>query len=163
MSDYFGDANLEDWLYEEVFDKITTLGSADDLPEEIVAMFEKWRRGVEASILGWMESVDEAGNPTSWRGWDRGFEGIPDDDEALFDKLVKLATTYMTLETILDVCSHGHEFARMNNHPLKKDGQPHCLVCLAAWYDEQDEGDHDDNQVTQDEHPDVPLRYSLVE
>lgn len=77
MSDYYGSATLEDWLAEEVF-------GIESVPREVVVHFEKWRKGVEANIESWMESDDGDGNRLSWRGWGRGYAGIPDEDAAEF-------------------------------------------------------------------------------
>ena len=73
MSDYYGDATLEDWLAEEVF-------SCERVPEAVVALFERWREPVESSISSWQESDDGEGNRMSWRGWGRGFAGIEDTE-----------------------------------------------------------------------------------
>lgn len=81
MSDYYGNATLEDWLHEEVF--------GDRVPPDVVALFEKWRADVERNIEAWMESDDGYGNHLSWRGWGYGFEAIPDEDAAEFDSAVE--------------------------------------------------------------------------
>jgi len=82
MSDYYGRPTLEDWLQIEVFE------SDSPLPRSTVAAFEPYRERVEANIEAWMETDDGDGNPTSWRGWGRGFYAIDTDDET-FDHLVK--------------------------------------------------------------------------
>lgn len=84
MSDYYGAPTLEDWLAEEVF-------AIEKAPPEIVALFEKWREGIEGDIESWMNSDDGDGNNLSWRGWGRGFSSIPDDDETEFDYLIEKA------------------------------------------------------------------------
>ena len=73
MSDYFGNATLEDWLSEEVFGIPKT-------PTEIVKLFEKWREPIESNIRSWMES-DDGDGPASWRGWGRGFYPVENDIE----------------------------------------------------------------------------------
>lgn len=80
MSDYYGSATLEDWLAEEVF-------SRDTVPPEVVALFERWRSGVEHDIESWMDSDDGDGR-RSWRGWGCGFNAIPDADDVAFDVAV---------------------------------------------------------------------------
>jgi len=85
MSDYYGDATLEDWLKEELF----YLSSDATIPSHIVARFEKWREGIERSIEAWMESDDGDGNPLSWRSWGRGFYGIPAEDADEFEKIAR--------------------------------------------------------------------------
>ena len=82
MSDYYGDSTLEDWLAEEVY-AVTTV------PKEVVTLFEKWRAGVESDIESWMASDDGDGNNLSWRGWGRGFNSIPDEDDAEFDEVMR--------------------------------------------------------------------------
>lgn len=82
MSDYFGNATLEDWLAEEVF-------GVDEVQPDIVKHFEKWREAVEANIEGWMDTDDGDGNNDSWRGWGRGFYAIPDEEDKEFVALVK--------------------------------------------------------------------------
>jgi len=82
MSDYYGNATLEDWLAEEVF-------SVDKVQPDIVKLFEKWREHVEGNIESWQETDDGYGNNTSWRGWGRGFYAIPDEEDNEFDALVK--------------------------------------------------------------------------
>ena len=74
MSDYYGDATLESWLSEEIF-------VGKEVNKEVVSKFEKWRESVENSINSWMESDDGDGNNLSWRGWGRGFSGIPESDD----------------------------------------------------------------------------------
>lgn len=95
MSDYFGNATLEDWLYEEVFKTELSLSSPEDIPKVVVIMFEKWRTDVKTNIESWMASDDGDGNPLSWRGWGRGFVVISDEEEEAFNELVKIATAYM--------------------------------------------------------------------
>lgn len=82
MSDYYGEAKLEDWLAEEVF-------AIDVVPKHVVEKFEKWRDGVESNISSWMDTDDGYGNNLSWRGWGRGFNGVPDDDDVEFGKAIK--------------------------------------------------------------------------
>ena len=82
MSDYYGSATLEDWLAEEVF-------SVDEVQPDIINPFEKWRLGIENDINAWMDSDDGYGNNLSWRGWGRGFNGIPDSDDVEFGKAIK--------------------------------------------------------------------------
>jgi len=79
MSDYYGKATLEDWLAEEVF-------MDGFVPKEVVELFEEWREGVEADISNWMDSDDGNGNTLSWRGWGKGFNSIPDEDDEAFEK-----------------------------------------------------------------------------
>jgi hypothetical protein len=74
MSDYYGAAELEDWLGEEVFYRCGTV------PREVVALFEKWRAPVESSIEAWLDSDDGEGNCLSWRGWGRGWGNIPESE-----------------------------------------------------------------------------------
>ena len=82
MSDYYGNATLEDWLAEEVFE-------VESVPKEVVSLFEKWRTDVQRSIQAWMDSDDGDGNELSWRGWGRGFYAIPDEDNKEFEFLVE--------------------------------------------------------------------------
>ncbi len=82
MSDYYGTATLGNWLCEEVF-------KADELPKEAIDLFEKWREAVESNIEDWMETDDGDGNNLSWRGWGRGFNAIPDEDEGEFDLAIE--------------------------------------------------------------------------
>jgi len=82
MSDYYGDATLEDWLAEEVF-------SVEKPPKEVVKLFEKWREGIERDIESWMDSDDGYGSPLSWRGWGRGFNSIPDEDDLELGAAIK--------------------------------------------------------------------------
>ena len=84
MSDYCGRAKLEDWLSEEVFNNQV-------LPERAVKQFEQWRERVEQNIEQWMETDDGDGNNTSWRGWGRGFNAIPDSDKLEFDVAIRVA------------------------------------------------------------------------
>jgi len=81
MSDYYGNATLEDWLAEEVF-------SVNKVQPDIVKLFEKWREHIEGNIESWMNSDDGYGNELSWRGWGRGFASIPDEDEGEFDAMI---------------------------------------------------------------------------
>ena len=75
MSDYCGNANLEDWLREEIF-------YGKKVPKNVVERFEKWRDAVETNIEQWMLTDDGEGNNVSWRGWGRGFNAIPESDNA---------------------------------------------------------------------------------
>jgi hypothetical protein len=88
MSDYYGDADLKDWLEEEVFGHMVT-------PEQ-VALFEKWRDAVERNIESWMGSDDGDGNRRGWRQWGMGFYAIPDADQAEFDEACRKAREMMT-------------------------------------------------------------------
>ena len=81
MSDYYGGANLKDWLEEEVFE-------CNSIPDSIVSKFEKWKEGIEAQIVMWWDT-DEGDGEVSWRGFGRGFYGIPDDDYEEFEKAVE--------------------------------------------------------------------------
>jgi len=81
MSDYYGNATLEDWVAEEVM-------NVDVAPKEIVALFEKWREPVENSIEAWMDS-DRGDGPRSWRDWGRGYAGIPESDADELDAAFK--------------------------------------------------------------------------
>lgn len=83
MSDYYGNATLEDWLQEEVF------GASNPLPQPVVSLFEKWRTGVENNIEAWMDSDDGYGNNLSWRGWGRGFYSIPESENDAFNKAIE--------------------------------------------------------------------------
>lgn len=83
MSDYYGDATLEDWLAEEVF------SVSYPLPESVVSLFEQWRTDVERNIESWMDSDDGFGNRLSWRGWGRGFEAINERTHFEFEKAIK--------------------------------------------------------------------------
>lgn len=87
MSDYYGTATLEDWLAEEVFEM-------EQVPPEVVALFERYREGVEHDIESWMESDDGDGNPLSWRGWGRGFNTVDDDFEAIVANAKALLLTH---------------------------------------------------------------------
>jgi len=82
MSNYYGGATLEDWLAEEVF-------VVDKVPKDVVMLFEKWREGIEADIESWMNSDDGYGNELSWRGWGRGFNSIPDEDDCELGNAIK--------------------------------------------------------------------------
>jgi len=81
MSDYFGAATLEDWLAEEVFN------IDNQVPPEVVSLFEKWREGIEADIESWMDS-DDGDGCRSWRGWGRGFSSISEKDNKEFELAV---------------------------------------------------------------------------
>lgn len=83
MSDYYGDATLEDWLQEEVF------RATEPLPSSVVSLFEGWREAVETNIRAWMDSDDGDGNHLSRRGWGRGFYAVADSDESKFDDAVR--------------------------------------------------------------------------
>lgn len=89
MSDYYGNDTLEDWLKEEVF------GVSEPVPKEIVELFEEWREGVENNISAWMGSDDGYGNALSWRGWGRGFQGIPDEDDESFDEALEKGKAFL--------------------------------------------------------------------
>ena len=141
MSDYFGTARLEDWLYEEVFNRVDDLKSPNDLPKEVVTMFEKWRSGVETSIEQWMMSDDGDGNPLSWRDWGRGFDGIPEEDTDLFESMVNLGEQYLLFNPVIDTCDHGHKFAKLKDHPTHE-GRPHCPHCLALFFQSKRDGDN---------------------
>ena len=88
MSDYYGNATLEDWLAEEVF-----YVYASEIPVSVVDIFESYRNPVESNIEGWMDSDDGYGNSLSWRAWGRGFDAI--ENENNFDELVVLAKEIM--------------------------------------------------------------------
>lgn len=88
MSDYYGDATLEDWLAKEVF-KVETV------PPEVVSVFESNRKEVETDIERWMDSDDGNGNPLSWHAWGRGRSNIPDED-VLFDLKCLYGFVFMT-------------------------------------------------------------------
>lgn len=79
MSDYYGNAKLEDWLKEEVF--------GYDIEEEKLKLFEEFREGIESNIESWLDSDDGYGNNLSWRGWGRGFNGIQNMEK--FENIVK--------------------------------------------------------------------------
>lgn len=93
MSDYYGNATLEDWLAEEVF-------HCEKVPATIVERFEKWRHSVELDIERWMETDDGEGNNTSWRGWGRGFNGIPDEDDPEFGAAIRLGMNEMNAKKL---------------------------------------------------------------
>lgn len=82
MSDYYGEATLEDWLAEEVYE-------VDIVPKVVVNLFEEFREGVEANIESWLASDDGDGNCLSWRGWGRGYYAIPDSKSDYFDSLIE--------------------------------------------------------------------------
>ena len=87
MSDYYGAATLEDWLTEEVFSQ----HPSNPVNNDVVELFEKWREGIEGNIEAWMESDDGYGNRLSWRGWGRGFYGVPDADNDEFTAAIEKA------------------------------------------------------------------------
>jgi len=91
MSDYYGDATLEGWLKAEVF-------YTDAIPQAIVNRFGKWRESVESDIEAWMGTDDGEGNNSSWRGWGRGFNGIPDSDNTEFAAAVRFGILTMGLK-----------------------------------------------------------------
>lgn len=82
MSDYEGSPTLESWLSEEIFYVKT-------VPHSVVVRFEKWREGVEQDISNWMDSDDGYGNNLSWRGWGRGFNGVPEEDDEEFGAAIR--------------------------------------------------------------------------
>lgn len=88
MSDYYGSATLEDWLSEEVFE-------CKKVPLNVVERFEKWRESVEQNIEAWMETDDGDGNNLSWRGWGRGFNGVPEEDDAEFGAAIRFGINEM--------------------------------------------------------------------
>lgn len=90
MSDYFGNADLKDWLYEEVFVRDLSVNK-EELTEDILSLFEEYKEAVESNIEAWMSSDDGAGNPLSWRGWGRGFHAISDKQMPRFERRVKFA------------------------------------------------------------------------
>ena len=73
MSDYYGDATIDDWTYEEIFNFRLT--------EAELKLFDPWKESIEGDIESWMCSDDGYGNEVSWRSWGRGFETIPDKDD----------------------------------------------------------------------------------
>lgn len=83
MSDYYGDATLEDWLAEEVF------SASQPLPKSVISLFEQWRTDVERNIESWMDSDDGFGNRLSWRGWGRGFAAISDTTCFEFEEAIQ--------------------------------------------------------------------------
>lgn len=135
MSEYYGTATLEDWLYEEVFNRIPTITKPEELPVEVIAFFEKWREGVENNIERWMCSDDGDGNNLSWREWGRGFAGIPDEDDSVFEELTRIATIVMVFNPVIDTCDSGHKFAKLKDHPVNNLNQPRCPQCLSSGYD----------------------------
>ena len=137
MSDYYGNAVLEDWLYEEVFNQIPSVTKPEELPPEVVALFEKWREGVESNIESWMCSDDGDGNSLSWRGWGRGFYAIPDSEDAEFEKRVALGVMIMKHNPVIDTCDQGHQFAKLEDHPLNDQGQARCPHCLSLGFDKK--------------------------
>ena len=82
MSDYYGNPILESWLEEEVFHH------NKELPKKVVDRFEKWREEIERSIEAWMDTDDGEGS-VSWRGWGRGFNAIPDEDNVELGNAIK--------------------------------------------------------------------------
>jgi hypothetical protein len=84
MSDYYGIPTLESWLENELF-------TINNIPEEVVKLFERWRGPIESSVESWMDSDDGDGN-ASWRGWGRGYAQIPDDDDADLDEAIAAGT-----------------------------------------------------------------------
>lgn len=86
MSDYYGEATLEDWLVEEVFGM-----EHKPLPHSVVELFEPWRKDIERNIEMWMDSDDGYGNRLSWRGWGRGFEAVGGKDYDTFLENIKKA------------------------------------------------------------------------
>lgn len=85
MSDYYGIPTLESWLENELF-------TINNIPEEVVKLFERWRDPIESSVEGWMDSDDGDGNSYSWRGWGRGYAQIPDDDFKDLDEAIAAGT-----------------------------------------------------------------------
>lgn len=90
MSDYYGDATLESWLYEEIF-------YPHKPPAEVVELFETWRESIEQDIESWIWSDDGDGNTLSWRGWGRGFNSVPDEDWELCQESIAVGGAYTKL------------------------------------------------------------------
>ena len=85
MGDYLGNATLADWLKFEV------LYSLNDLPENIVAMFDEWSESVVRDIDQWLSSHDGYGRSVSWQAWGRGYSAIPESDNERFKGIVTKA------------------------------------------------------------------------
>lgn len=135
MSDYYGNADLQDWLYEEVFDNVPNLKKSEDVPVEVVRMFEFWRESVERNIESWFDS-DDGDGPASWRDWGRGFYALgPEGECPIFDKLTVIAETYMKFDPVIDECDSGHKFAKLKDHPVSDDGRPRCPYCMSIGID----------------------------
>lgn len=136
MSDYYGNATLEDWLYEEVLHRCPDITQSSDIPGHVVKMFEFWRVGIEADVQAWMDSHDGDGNSLSWRGWGRGFNSIDDNSEQEFNELVALVRTQLQFPVLIDTCTaHNHQFAKLADHPTNEEGRPRCPHCLALFFE----------------------------
>lgn len=138
MSDYYGDATLEDWLQEEVFE------SPVPVPPEAVALFERYRTDVERNIEAWQESDDGYGNNLSWRGWGRGFDPVDDAFDAVYQQALPLVLTDLRGEgfvitgqgeTDALICRKARCWLRLTghlgklDHELSTDG--YTMVALA--------------------------------
>lgn len=135
MSDYYGDATLEDWLSEEVF-------RMEYLPEFIIQRFECIRQPVEQSIEQWMETDDGYGNRLSWRGWGRGFDRITLDDDTFNDLINnakqdivdrrRVATAAVSYPTGVVLClRYGDSFSK--NPPEGVNGKNHQEGFVDQW------------------------------
>lgn len=82
MSDYYGQATLEDWLAEEVF-------SCTVVPVRVVALFEEWRETIEASVQEWLDQREYG---VGWRQWGCGWPYICDasSERTRFDAAIGL-------------------------------------------------------------------------
>ena len=96
MGDYLGNATLADWLKFEV------IYSLNDLPENIVAMFDEWSDGIVHDINNWLSSDDGYGSSVSWQAWGRGYSAIPESDNARFKGIVTKAREMLRSMLVVD-------------------------------------------------------------
>ncbi len=85
MGDYLGNATMADWLKFEV------LYSLNDLPDNIVSMFDEWSESIVHDINSWLSSDDGYGCSMSWQAWGRGYSAIPASDNDRFVSIVAKA------------------------------------------------------------------------
>ena len=83
MSDYSGDATLEDWLSEEVFNS--------PVPKEVVDKFEVYRVRVEDDVQAWIDQSTT--HRQGWNLWGRGYDTL----DKGFYKLVEVCTVLLNL------------------------------------------------------------------
>jgi hypothetical protein len=85
MSDYSGDATLEDWLSKEVFNS--------PVPKEVVDKFKGYRTGIENDVGAWIsQSYDEW--HIGWRSWGRGYNTVDEEFEVIVQSCIAQVTKY---------------------------------------------------------------------
>ncbi len=97
MGDYYGNATMGDWLKFEV------LYSLDDLPDNIVEMFEEWSDAIVHNIDNWLSSDDGYGRSVSWQAWGRGYSAIPESDNERFKGIVEKAREVLRSMPVVDI------------------------------------------------------------